>query len=147
MHLYRARRDAGAAAVEMALILPVLLLVLGGIIDVGRAMYGQIIIGNAAREGVRMLAMKYPTAEAEDRARLATGGLTPLVASTDVPPGVTYTPVLVCTTSNDTARMDITIASGASGFRWYMLDVVPRLVGGNIPTPTLKGTASMRCGG
>ncbi len=45
--------DRGAAAVELALILPVLLLLIGGIVDFGRAFFAQIIITNAASEGAR----------------------------------------------------------------------------------------------
>jgi Flp pilus assembly protein TadG len=41
----------GQALVEMALVTPVLLLLLAGAIDLGRAWYSQITIVNAAREG------------------------------------------------------------------------------------------------
>ncbi len=41
----------GQALVELALILPVLLLLLAGAVDLGRAWYSQITITNAAREG------------------------------------------------------------------------------------------------
>src|SRR5688572_28182161 len=60
LRLHRAR-ERGAAALEMALILPVLLLVLGGIIDIGRMFFVQIELGNGAREGARMAAIyAYP---------------------------------------------------------------------------------------
>lgn len=45
--------DGGAAAVELALVLPVLLLVVFGIIDFGRALNAQITLTEAAREGAR----------------------------------------------------------------------------------------------
>lgn len=41
----------GQALVEMALVTPVLLLLLAGAVDLGRAWYSQITITNAAREG------------------------------------------------------------------------------------------------
>ena len=47
------RRDEGAAAVELALVLPVLLLVIFGIIDFGRMLNAQITVTEAAREGAR----------------------------------------------------------------------------------------------
>ena len=47
------RSERGAAAVEMALMLPVLILLIGGIVDFGRAYYTQIMLTNAAREGAR----------------------------------------------------------------------------------------------
>jgi len=45
--------DRGAAAVEMALVLPVLLLVVFGIIDFGRVLNAQVKVTEAAREGAR----------------------------------------------------------------------------------------------
>lgn len=52
-----ANRDHGAAAVEFALLLPVLILLLGGIIDFGFAFNAQISLTHAAREGVRVEAI------------------------------------------------------------------------------------------
>jgi len=49
--------DRGAAAVEFALLLPLLLLLLFGIIDFGRALNAQITITQAAREGARLEAL------------------------------------------------------------------------------------------
>jgi Flp pilus assembly protein TadG len=45
--------ERGAAAVEFALVLPVLLLVIFGIIDFGRMLNAQITLTEAAREGAR----------------------------------------------------------------------------------------------
>ena len=50
----RAPRDRGAAAVEFALLLPMLLLLVFGIIDFGRALNAQITLTQAAREGARL---------------------------------------------------------------------------------------------
>ncbi|MEV4642317.1 TadE/TadG family type IV pilus assembly protein [Actinoplanes sp. NPDC049548] len=49
--------DDGAAAVELALVLPLLLLLLFGIIDFGRALNAQITLTEAAREGARAAAL------------------------------------------------------------------------------------------
>ena len=49
-----APRDRGAAAVEFALLLPMLLLLVFGIIDFGRALNAQITLTQAAREGARV---------------------------------------------------------------------------------------------
>jgi Flp pilus assembly protein TadG len=51
------RRDRGAAAVEFALLLPLLLLLVFGIIDFGRALNAQITLTQAAREGARLEAL------------------------------------------------------------------------------------------
>jgi len=43
----------GQALVEFALILPVLMLILLGVFDLGRAIYAQTAVSNTAREGAR----------------------------------------------------------------------------------------------
>jgi Flp pilus assembly protein TadG len=45
--------ERGAVAAEFALLLPVLLIILFGIIEFGMIMYGREIVTNAAREGAR----------------------------------------------------------------------------------------------
>lgn len=59
--------DRGAAAVEFALVLPILITVVLGIIDFGFAFNTQISLTQAAREGVRYeaLDMDDPEGEAE----------------------------------------------------------------------------------
>lgn len=51
------RHDHGSAAVEFALVLPVLLLIIFGIIDFGRMLHAKIILTEAAREGARAAAI------------------------------------------------------------------------------------------
>ena len=58
MTVSRSRRDdRGAAAVEFALVLPILILLLFGIVDFGRMLAAKITITEAAREGVRAAAL------------------------------------------------------------------------------------------
>jgi Flp pilus assembly protein TadG len=52
-----AAREQGAAAVEMALVLPLLLLLVFGIIEFGFIFNRYISVTHAAREGVRQLAV------------------------------------------------------------------------------------------
>jgi Flp pilus assembly protein TadG len=47
------RPQAGQTAVEFALILPILVLILMGVFDFGRAFYAYSVVANAAREGAR----------------------------------------------------------------------------------------------
>ena len=49
---FRAARAHGQAIVELALILPVMLVLVAGAIDLGRVFYSTITLANAAREGV-----------------------------------------------------------------------------------------------
>ena len=48
------RSESGASAVEFALLLPVLMMILFGIIEFGLALYRQAILTNASREGARL---------------------------------------------------------------------------------------------
>ena len=47
------QKDSGQSLVEFALILPVLMYILLGAVDLGRVFYYQVTITGAAREGVR----------------------------------------------------------------------------------------------
>jgi Flp pilus assembly protein TadG len=49
--------ERGSAAIEFAIILPIFLLVLFGIINYGILMYDQAVVTNAAREGARWAAI------------------------------------------------------------------------------------------
>jgi len=63
--------DRGAAAVEFALCLPILLLLVFGIIDFGRALNAQLTLTQAAREGVRLAALGYSNGAVAARAQAA----------------------------------------------------------------------------
>lgn len=49
----RGRRTRGQAMVEFALVLPIFILVLSGIMDFGVLLYSRMTVINAAREGAR----------------------------------------------------------------------------------------------
>jgi Flp pilus assembly protein TadG len=68
----RSRRDRGAVAVEFALLFPILLLLIFGMIDFGRALNAQITITQAARTGARLAAIGSSTVIADTKAA-ATG--------------------------------------------------------------------------
>ena len=65
--------DRGAAAVEAALVLPLLLMIVFGIIDIGRMVNAQLRVTEAAREGARALALG---ANAQARVQTVMGSLT-----------------------------------------------------------------------
>ena len=71
--------DRGAAAVEFALLLPLLLLIVLGIIDFGRMLNAQVTLTQAAREGARLVALGQPNVQA--RTQAAAAGLSPVVVS------------------------------------------------------------------
>lgn len=66
--------DRGAAAVEFALVLPVLLTLVFGIIDLGRALDAHIMLTEAASEAARSLAIGRTVDQAKTDARTAVDG-------------------------------------------------------------------------
>jgi len=61
--------------VEFALLLPLLLLIVFGLIDFGRAINAQITLTQAAREGARLAAFGQPVATVQSRTQAAATGL------------------------------------------------------------------------
>ena len=83
---HHSARDRGAAAVEFALVLPLLLLIVFGIIDFGRLLNAQLTLTQAAREGARLAAVGQPNVAG--RTQAAAIGLSPVnVSVTSCPPG------------------------------------------------------------
>ncbi len=73
------RSEGGAAAVEFALILPLLMMLVFGIVDFGYAMNRDTMINNAAREGVRSASLGATTADVTATVKSA---LPPEIAAT-----------------------------------------------------------------
>lgn len=70
------RSDRGATAVEFALLLPLLLLIVMGIVDFGRMLNAQQTLTNASREGARLVALGQPNVAS--RTQAAATGLSPV---------------------------------------------------------------------
>ncbi|MGE9808853.1 TadE/TadG family type IV pilus assembly protein [Janibacter sp. G1551] len=129
----RTRSERGAAAIEFALVLPLLLLIVAGITDFGRAFYMQISTASAAREGARMISMKYTYDEAEARAQAAGGDWVDLSVTT------------FCTGG---AKNSEVTAAPAAPFEWIFLDDIMSLFPGPaLGTPTIASEGAMRCNG
>jgi Flp pilus assembly protein TadG len=80
--LHRARREEGAALIETAFVLPIMLLVCVGILEFGRAYQSWQVVTNAAREGARVAILPNytnPSVEARVRTYLKNGGLSPSI--------------------------------------------------------------------
>ena len=89
------RTERGAAAVEMALVAPLLLALVFGIISFGTAYNTKISLTAGVREGARLIALGDTNANAIQRVKDSTPHLSPALASSDIsilencPPGST----------------------------------------------------------
>src|SRR3954451_650830 len=63
------RRTKGQALVEFALVIPIFLLLLVAVFDLGRAVFSYNSLTNAAREGARMAIVNQDTASIVSRAQ------------------------------------------------------------------------------
>jgi hypothetical protein len=74
-HQHRKDRDRGVTVVEFAIIVPLLLMLVFGIVEFGRAYQARLTVSHAAREGVRVLAVTKDQTAAEAAALAAATGL------------------------------------------------------------------------
>jgi Flp pilus assembly protein TadG len=116
------RRDRGAILVEFALIVPILVILLVGIIEFGRAYNTQIALQGAAREGARALALGKSAEAAVEASR---GRVSMSVSSTTG-----------CPTDDDESFASVTTSTNFT----FGIPFVP------IGTKTFNATAAMRCG-
>jgi Flp pilus assembly protein TadG len=75
--------ERGAAALELALILPILVLLVFGIIEFGRGYNANVEIQGAVREGARSLSLGGTTSQAESTVQAAASNLTPITFSNE----------------------------------------------------------------
>ena len=91
----RMKFESGAAAVEFALIVPLLMAIVFGIISFGTAYNTKISLTSGVREGARLLALGDTNANAIQRVKDATTTLNPALQTSDItiletcPPGST----------------------------------------------------------
>ena len=123
----RERSERGAVAVEFALLAPVLIMLLLGIMEFGRAYNAQITLSSAARESVRVMAIGNNPTAARAAGKNAAVGLQSALEDSNI----TISPTK-CTTG---AQVTITVT--------YTLSTMTRIAG---PFP-MEGKGVMLCGG
>lgn len=124
----RLQSDSGAAAVEFALVMPLLVLLIMGIVTFGRAYQTQAALAAAAREGVRVMAVRNDPAAA----RAATEAVV-----TDLSPALSDAQVAISPASCSPAST-VTVTTT------YPITFLTPLFGSGV---TLHGKGTMRCGG
>lgn len=124
----RAAGESGAAAVEFAIVLPLLLLILTGILGFGRVYNVQIALSAAAREGARVLVVSGDAALAQAAAIAAA-------------PGVTPAPTIAIA-----GGCPVGSAAGGATTQVIATRALPvTIVGWGTQTLSLQGRAVMRC--
>jgi Flp pilus assembly protein TadG len=123
----------GAAAVEFALVVPLFLTLLFGIVDFARAFNIQLSLSDAAAEGARTLAVGGTVTAARSAAGSALPGT--LISAAQV----TYPTAVACPTgSAGTATASMTVAT--TNFQF-----LTPLIGSMFGPLTITGTASRQC--
>jgi Flp pilus assembly protein TadG len=133
-------QERGAVAVEFALILPILLLLLLGTIEFGRAYNTQLTLTQAARESVRTLAISNNSGNAIGHAKTASPTLNP--ALTDAQVAISFEDAAAphtIRTSCDTGRNAIVTIT-------YPLQTLTGITG-TTGAINLRGKGVMRCAG
>lgn len=123
---HKTKGQRGAAAVEFALVLPVLVLLLLGILEFGRLYQVQTTLSQAARVGVRTMAVKNDAGAARTAAQNAAPTLAVAGSQIAVTPG--------SCSSGGTASVVIT----------YPYHFLTGMFGAAV---TLTGKGVMQCGG
>jgi Flp pilus assembly protein TadG len=135
------RRERGASAVEFAIIMPLLFLVIAGIVDFGRAFFTEIQLANSAREGARA-AVVLPNPPNTGVAASITARATAAAPGVVDPAGVTL--VATCT-GNPNAQATVDVSAP---FQWTIMRPALALVGATWGlNGTLTSRAVMQCGG
>ena len=122
----REKRERGAVAVEFGLVAPILLLLVGGIVEFSYLYNLQISVTQAAREAARTMAVEHNAAAARAAGIAGAPGLD--AAS------FAFNFTGVCTGTPGNAAVTVTYTAGA----------LTGLLGANL---RLEGQGSMRCGG
>ena len=82
----RTARDSGASAVELALLMPILVVLLFGIAQLGLALSAKVSVTHAAREGARLAAVGASDADVIAAAKARAGALNPALVQVTVGP-------------------------------------------------------------
>jgi Flp pilus assembly protein TadG len=121
----------------MAIVLPVMMMMIFGMIDFGRVVHQQIRLTEAVREGARVGALAGTTTDVQNRVRTVTGtGVT-----------LTYPTLTVCTSNSGTTATSMVTARHTFHAATPVFHIM-RMFGSNkTGTMTLSATGVMACFG
>ena len=128
----RMRHERGATAVEFALIVPLLIVLVLGIAEFGRAFQVQGTLSAAAREGVRVMALRNDQTSARTAVRNAATSLDPAITDAEI----VISPATCPTVNGGNTSVRLTIS--------YPMPFLTSFFGSGL---SLTGTGVMRCNG
>src|SRR5688572_5650734 len=131
------REQRGATAVEFAFIMPLLILLVLGIAEFGRAFQVQGTLSAAAREGVRLMALQNDPVAARAAVRTAAASLDPAVTDAQITIRLVGSAAVTCPTTG----------AGGTAVRLTVDYPMPSLTGFFGAGFDLTGTGVMRCNG
>ncbi len=119
--------------------LPLLLLVTGGVVDLGLALHDKVVLAGAARDGARMASLQvYDVATVRARTISAATGLPPADLVVTVPSA--------CTQDQATGVDVIAVTVTRRNVQWPLLQGVNGFFGSPAALPTsFSSSAEMRC--
>ena len=127
--------ERGAAAAEFALLLPVFLLILFGIMEFGMMMYGREVVTNAAREGARAGIVQGPP-------KRTAGQITTIATSYLTGTGINAADVVFTPTGAGLINPNTLTVTAVYNYR-FLVPYIPAVVG--IPNPlTITARVVMR---
>lgn len=129
--------ERGAAAVEFAILAPILIMLLLGIMEFGRAYNVQITLSNAAREGVRVMAINNSSPSAKAAVQSAASALTPAIKDEKIVFKYQTTPATTPVLPACAANVQVTLTIE------YTLTTMTGIAG----PFAMKGIGTMQCGG
>ena len=133
----------GASAVEFALVLPLLLVILFGIVEFGLLFYNQQLITNASREGARFGVVATTTRKTLDEIKLTVRNFcySNLIGFPKGTLGTTLTPGGPCINYGDILTVNVTY-----DYRFLVFPNVLALIKGSFSNSSdLKATTVMKC--
>ena len=127
----RLGNERGASAVEFALIVPLLVLLVLGIAEFGHAFQVQGTLSAAAREGVRAMALQNDPVAARSAVQNAAASLSPTITNAQI----VIMPA-TCPAAGGSTNIRVTIS--------YRMPYLTGFFGSGL---NLSGTGVMRCNG
>lgn len=131
----RKLNERGAVAAEFALLLPVLLTILFGIIEFGMIMYGREVVTNASREGARAgIVQRIPSVTAGEITTVATNYLTGT--------GINQADVVIAVPASGGGTGTLVTVTATYNYPW-LIPYIPTMLGLPAPLPIAMSTTML----